>query len=116
MQMLSKHRFSIPAIQPNEKPTTWTVPKIAWLQAQMDDVPLLYHLGSLSEDCDDIDRSATTAKDPHSPEAKYLRKIRAVFWDSAMAGKIYLVQKRWAPPAKYRKPTFEYWSHPVPPK
>ena len=116
MQILSRHKFSIPAIQPNEKATTWTVPKLAWLQAQMDEIPLMYHLGSLSEDCDDIDHSQASGKDAHSPEANYLRKIRTVFWDSAVAGKIYLVQKRGAPAAKYRKPTFEYWSYPVAPK
>ena len=116
MKMLSKHSFSIPAQQPNEKPKKWGVPKIAWLQSQMDDVPLMYHCGSLSEDCEDGDYSQSNGKDAHSPAAKYLRKIRTVFWAAAMEGKIYLVQKRGAPPAKKRKPTFEYWSYPVPPR
>ena len=116
MKMLSKHKFSIPAQQPNEKPTTWTVPKVAWLQSQMDDVPLMYHRGSLSEDCEDVDYSQASGKDAHSPAAKYLRKIRTIFWAAAVDGKVYLVQKRGSPPAKNRKPTFEYWSYPVPPK
>ena len=116
MQILSKHHFSIPAQQPNERPKRWAVPKIAWLQAQMDDIPLMYHLGSLSEDCDDIPHSQAAGKAARSPEAEYLRKIRTIFWGAAMDGKVYLVQRRTAPPAKYRKPTFEYWSYPVAPK
>ena len=114
MQILSRHKFSVPPQQPNEKPTTWTVPKVAWLQSQMDDIPIMYHCGSLSEDCGDIDYSPASGKDAHSPEANYLRKIRTVFWGAAMKGKVYLVQRRTAPQAKNRKPTFEYWSHPVP--
>tara|TARA_R100001086_G_C11743267_1_gene233117 strand:- start:203 stop:553 length:351 start_codon:yes stop_codon:yes gene_type:complete len=116
MKTLSKHIFSVPAQQPNEKPREWHLPRVAWLQSQLDDVPLLYHLGSLSEDCGQLVTNIENGKEALSPESKYLRKIRFVFWAAAMEGKVYLVQKRVAPPAKYRKPTFEYWSYPVPPK
>ena len=116
MKTLSKHKFSIPSIQPNDEPREWFVPKVGWLQFRMDDVPLMYHLGSLIEDCDQMDYSLDAAKDTRSPAARYLRKIRAVFWIASQEGKVYLFQKRAAAPMVYRKPTFEYWSYPVPPK
>ena len=116
MKTLSKHTFEVQGVQPNEEPTTWHVPKVGWLQSQMDDIPLMYHLGSLSEDCDQIDYSLTAPKDSHSPAARYLRKIRTVFWAASQEGKVYLFQKRVAPAMSYRKPRFEYWSYPVPPR
>ena len=116
MKTLSKHKFSISSIQPNDEPREWHVPKIVWLQAQMDDVPLMYHLGSLIEDCEQIDYGLTVGKNTHSSAARYLRKIRNVFWAASQEGKVYLFQKRAAAPMVYRKPTFEYWSYPVPPR
>ena len=116
MKTLSKHTFQIRGVQPNDEPREWHVPKIGWLQSQMDDIPLMYHLGSLIEDCDQMDYSLTAAKDTRSPAARYLRKIRAVFWIASEEGKVYLFQKRADLPMTYRKPTFEYWSYPVPPK
>jgi hypothetical protein len=116
MKTLSKHKFSISSIQPNDEPREWFVPKVGWLQFRMDDIPLMYHLGSLSEDCDRLIMDLETGKETLSPEAKYLRKIRTVFWGAAHEGKLYLVQKRVVPALPYKKPTFEYWSHPVAPK
>ena len=116
MKTLSKHKFSISSIQPNDEPREWHVPKIVWLQAQLDAVPLMYHLGSLIEDCDQMDYSVDAPKNTHSPAARYLRKIRNVFWAASQEGKVYLFQKRAAAPMVYRKPTFEYWSYPVPPR
>ena len=116
MQTLSKHKFNITSIQPNDEAREWCVPKIGWLQSQMDDIPLMYHYGSLIEDCDQMDYSLDAAKDTRSPAARYLRKIRAVFWIASQEGKVYLFQKRAAPPIMDRKPTFEYWSYPVPPR
>ena len=116
MKTLSNHTFSIKSIQPNDKPKKWKVPKAAWLQSQMDDVPLMYHYGSLSEDFDDIILSPVTGKDVISPEAKYLRKIRAIFLNAAEEGRVHLFQRRITRPAEYHKPAFEYWSTPVSPK
>jgi hypothetical protein len=116
MKTFSNHTFSVKSIQPNDKPRKWQVPKAAWLQSQMDDVPLMYHYGSLSEDCDHLTLSPVTGKDSPSPQAKYLRKIRAIFLNAAQEGRVRLFQKRISPPAKYIKPVFEYWSYPVPPK
>ena len=84
MQTLSKHVFSVPAQQPNEIPKKWHLPRVAWLQSLLDDVPLLYHLGSLSEDCGQLVMNIESGKEALSPEAKYLRKIRLVFWAAAM--------------------------------
>ena len=106
MKTLSKHTFEVKGVQPNEEPMTWHVPKIVWLQAQMDDIPLMYHLGSLIEDCEQIDYSMDAPRNSHSPAARYLRKIRTVFGIAAQEGKVYLFQK----------PRFEYWSYPVPPR
>ena len=116
MKTLSKHTFQIRGVQPNEEPREWHVPKIVWLQAQMDDIPLMYHLGSLIEDCEQIDYGLTVGKNTNSPAARYLRKIRAVFRAASQEGKVYLFQKRAAPAMTYQKPRFEYWSYPVPPR
>ena len=116
MKTLSKHTFQIRGVQPYEEPREWHVPKIVWLQAQMDDIPLMYHLGSLIEDCEQIDYSMDAPRNSHSPAARYLRKIRTVFGIAAQEGKVYLFQKRAAPAMTYQKPRFEYWSYPVPPR
>ena len=116
MKTLSKHKFSISSIQPNDEPRVWFGPKVGWLQFRMDDVPRMYLLGSLIEDCEQIDYGLTVGKNTNSPAARYLRKIRAVFWAASQEGKVYLFQKRAAPAMTYQKPRFEYWSYPVPPR
>ena len=107
--MKSKHEFG--AGPP------WGVPQLGWLEDQIGLTSVVYHVGWLAEDCDQKIADLITGKEVLSPAAKYLRKIRAVFYAAQEDGLVHLVQRRRPKKGKKKlRQAFEYRAEPVPAK
>lgn len=117
MKHFSDHAFTINVLQKDsrrrdeEMSRRWRCPTIEWLRANLENGPLMYHFGALSEDCVKMHRDQ---KEKLSAESKHLRKIRRVVLDASKKEKVILVQKRVSRRTKYGKPAYEYWSYPMP--
>jgi hypothetical protein len=107
--MKSKHEFGAPP---------WAVPQLGWLEDQIGLTSVVYHCGFLAEDCDQKIADLITGKEVLSPAAKYLRKIRAVFYAAQEDGLVHLVQRRRPKKGKKKlaRQAFEYRAEPVPAK
>lgn len=115
MKHFSDHAFSINVLQKDsrrrdeERSKKWKCPTIEWLRANLDRGPMMYHFGSLSEDCE---KRSQGPLDTLSAESKHLRKIRSIIREASKKNQVFLVQKRISQSKEYGKPAFEYWSYP----
>jgi len=102
----SKHHFPVTG------ESIWTVPRLSWVENQIGAKHMVYHVGFLAVDCDQLMHNRKTGKDSLSPAAKYLRKVRAAAYSAAEAGLVHLTQKRTDNPAYKGQPRFEYRASP----